>query len=50
MAEKKAWVTLVTENSYLKGLQCLAHSLKCVQTIYLLIVLHPDTSINISTD
>ncbi|PKY53309.1 nucleotide-diphospho-sugar transferase [Rhizophagus irregularis] len=49
MAEKKAWVTLVTENSYLKGLQCLARSLERVQTVYPLIVLHPDTSINIST-
>jgi hypothetical protein len=49
MAEKKAWVTLVTENSYLKGFQCLARSLKRVQTAYPLIVLHPDTSINIST-
>ncbi|RGB35173.1 Glycosyltransferase Family 8 protein [Rhizophagus diaphanus] len=35
MAEKKAW--------------CLARSLKRVQTVYPLIVLHPDTSINIST-
>ncbi|GBC07397.1 hypothetical protein RclHR1_07440002 [Rhizophagus clarus] len=49
MTEKKAWVTLVTESSYLKGLQCLVRSLKRVQTAYPLIVLHPDTSINIST-
>uniref|UniRef100_A0A1D1ZHW0 Hexosyltransferase n=1 Tax=Anthurium amnicola TaxID=1678845 RepID=A0A1D1ZHW0_9ARAE len=49
MAEKKAWVTLVTESSYLKGLQCLARSLKRVKTVYPLLVLHPDTSIDNST-
>ena len=45
----KVWVTLVTERSYLKGLQCLARSLKRVQTNYPLIVLHPDTSIDTAT-
>ncbi|SRR6266498_788009 len=50
MVERKAWVTLVTERSYLKGLQCLARSLKRVQTAYPLMVFHPDTSIDPSTD
>jgi alpha-N-acetylglucosamine transferase len=49
MLEKKAWVTLVTEKSYLKGFQVLARSLKRVQTVYPLIVLHPDTSIDTTT-